>query len=380
MEVVKNESCGERVALVAGVTGIVGLRLAELMVGTDPGWARVYGVARRPKPSWFKPRIAGYLQCDLLDREQTLATLSPLTDVTHLFFTTVTIRDTEEENVQANGSMLRNTLDALLSKGGGLRHVSLLTGAKQYLGSFESMLATGGCTRISSSSLPIYCEDEPRLSAPNFYYEQEDILTATAASTQLTWSVHRASVIIGVSPVSFVNVAFYLAAYALICKKEGLPFRFCGDRVCWESHTEFVDSHLVAKHLIWAATHPVAHNQAFNITNGDMVPWITLWPTIASFFNLEMPPPYTGKPLCLVDALRDKAHVWDNIVSQYKLHPTPWEHLSEGWFVLDLCFKKLPLFRLSMEKSERLGFQGTQDSTACLLNAFQELRNMGIIP
>ncbi|MCO5598469.1 hypothetical protein L7F22_052566 [Adiantum nelumboides] len=120
----EKDNRGVRVALVAGVTGIVGLSFAELLVGTTtneghPGW-RVYGVARRPRASWFKPHIAAYLQCNLLNRDQTLATLSPLADITHLFFTTWTNCGKEEANVEANSSMLCNTLDDLLLHATGL--------------------------------------------------------------------------------------------------------------------------------------------------------------------------------------------------------------------------------------------------------------------
>ncbi|MCO5598468.1 hypothetical protein L7F22_052565 [Adiantum nelumboides] len=227
----------------------------------------------------------------------------------------------------------------------------------------------------------MFHEDEPRLPGPNFYYSQEDILLAAvaASSGRLTWNVHRSATIIGVSPIALVNVAFFLASYALMCKEEGVPFRFPGDRISWESHTEFTDTYLIAGQQIWAATHHVAHNQAFNVSNGDVAPWTSLWPAIASFFDLEVPA-YTGEPVRLADAMQGKAHVWETIVSRYKLHPTPWESICVGWSGLDLSLLSLPPYRISMEKSSKLGFRGYRDSTTCLLNAFRELRKMGIIP
>ncbi|MCO5584238.1 hypothetical protein L7F22_038162 [Adiantum nelumboides] len=342
----EKDTHGKRVALVAGVTGIVGLSLAELLVGTAtteerPDW-RVYGVARRPRPSWFTPHIAAFLQCDLLDQEQTLATLSPLTDITHLFFTTWTNRVTEEANVEANSSMLRNTLDALLPHATGLRHVSLLTGTKHYLGSFDTLLApTSAFTR--TPQLRMFREDGPRLPGPNFYYSQEDILLAAASSGQFTWNVHRAATIIGVSPIAFVNVAFFLASYAVMCKEEGIPFRFPGDRISWESHTEFTDTYLIAEQQIWAATHHLAHNQAFNVSNGDVAPWTALWPAIASFFDLEVPA-YTGEPMRLANAMQGKAHVWESIVC-VPLQASPYT-LGEN-----LCGVVSPRFELAFSST-----------------------------
>jgi len=64
----------QRVALVIGVTGIVGNSLAEILPIPDiPGgpW-KIYGVARRSKPDWSPDTPVQYIQCDVLDRELTL--------------------------------------------------------------------------------------------------------------------------------------------------------------------------------------------------------------------------------------------------------------------------------------------------------------------
>ncbi|KAJ7541217.1 hypothetical protein O6H91_10G050400 [Diphasiastrum complanatum] len=93
----------EKVALVLGVTGIVGSTLAETLLDLET-WnvvnpCKVYGVARRPKPEWFmkEPEVA-YIQCDLLNREETMAKLSLLVDVTHVFWVVWANMRTEEEN------------------------------------------------------------------------------------------------------------------------------------------------------------------------------------------------------------------------------------------------------------------------------------------
>ena len=68
------------VALVIGVTGIVGNSLVEILPLSDtPGgpW-KIYGVARRPKPDWSPDTSVEYIQCDVLDRELTLEKISPL--------------------------------------------------------------------------------------------------------------------------------------------------------------------------------------------------------------------------------------------------------------------------------------------------------------
>ncbi|MCI62640.1 progesterone 5-beta-reductase, partial [Trifolium medium] len=65
--------------------------------------------------------------------------------------------------------MLKNVLDAVIPNAPNLRHVSLQTGGKHYLGPFDLI------GKIKSHEPP-FTEDLPRLDAPNFYYTQEDIL------------------------------------------------------------------------------------------------------------------------------------------------------------------------------------------------------------
>ncbi|KAJ4836233.1 hypothetical protein Tsubulata_023855 [Turnera subulata] len=104
----------ESVALVVGVTGIVGNSLAEILPLADtPGgpW-KVYGVARRPRPDWNAEYPVEYIQCDITDAEDAQSKLSKLTDITHVFYVTWANKSTEAENCRVNTLMLRNLLVA----------------------------------------------------------------------------------------------------------------------------------------------------------------------------------------------------------------------------------------------------------------------------
>jgi len=161
----------QNVALIIGVTGIVGNSLAEILPLDDtPGgpW-KVYGVARRPQPTWNADKYVHYIQCDVSDQKDVELKLVPLTDVTHIFYVSWTSMPTEAQNCEVNGSMLRNVLRALVPNTLNLCHVSLQTGTKHYLGSFETI------GKIKAHESP-FTEDVPRLVTPNFYYTQEDIL------------------------------------------------------------------------------------------------------------------------------------------------------------------------------------------------------------
>ena len=89
-----------RRALIAGVTGLIGSNLAEHLISEN--WD-VYGIARNPSHGvhGVKPIAA-----DLLDPESLRISLADLKP-THVFFTTWVRRETEEENVAANGALRR---------------------------------------------------------------------------------------------------------------------------------------------------------------------------------------------------------------------------------------------------------------------------------
>src|SRR3954468_22462705 len=95
-------------ALVVGVTGIAGNNVARRLV--EAGW-QVDGLSRgggAPVPG-VRP-----VKADLLDAAGTARALEGLRP-THLFFCTWQRQQTEAENVQVNGTMLKNVLDPLVA-------------------------------------------------------------------------------------------------------------------------------------------------------------------------------------------------------------------------------------------------------------------------
>jgi hypothetical protein len=65
---------------------------------------------------------------------------------------------------------------------------------------------------------------------------------------------------------------------------------------------------LLARAMVWMATTPSCANQAFNITNGDLIRWEHTWPKIAQYFGMEMGP---RRNISLVQFMADKGPVWD---------------------------------------------------------------------
>jgi hypothetical protein len=90
-----------------------------------------------------------------------------------------------------------------------------------------------------------------------------------------------------------MNMGVTLAVYATICRETGRPFCFPGSAMQWNGLTDMTDAGLLARHLEWAVTTEAAHNQAFNVVNGDIFRWSWMWPRLAQWFGIAAAP-FTG--------------------------------------------------------------------------------------
>ncbi|KAM0011924.1 putative 3-oxo-5-beta-steroid 4-dehydrogenase [Helianthus debilis subsp. tardiflorus] len=364
----------QSVALIIGVTGIVGNSLTEILPLSDtPGgpW-KVYGVARRPQPQWNSDHPIEYIQCDVSDPDETLTKLGCLQDVTHLFYVTWANQATESENCEINGKMFQNVLDAVIPDSPSLQHICLQTGKKHYWGPFELY---GKATHDTP-----YHEDLPRLDVPNFYYTLEDILFESVGRKEgLTWSIHRPGLIFGFSPYSLINLIGALCVYATICKHEGVPLKFPGTKEGWESYHDCSDADLIAEQHIWAAVDPNAKNEAFNISNGDVFKWKRLWKVLAEQFEIENGGfDEGGERVSLVEMMKDKGGVWDEIVSEKGLVSTKLEEVAAWWFADAML--GMEGFLDTMNKSKEHGFFGFRNSKSSLVSWIEKTKGYKIVP
>ncbi|XP_073119448.1 3-oxo-Delta(4,5)-steroid 5-beta-reductase-like [Henckelia pumila] len=364
----------QSVALIIGVTGIVGNSLAEILPLADtPGgpW-KVYGVARRPRPTWNDDNPINYIRCDVCDADDVQEKLGSVNDITHVFYVTWASLSTEAENCEVNGRMLKNVLSVVIPNCPGLKHISLQTGRKHYLGPFESF----GKIVIHDSP---FDESLPRLDHINFYYTLEDILFAEVEKKEgLTWSVHRPGNIFGFSPYSLMNLVGTLCVYAAICKHEGVVLRFPGSKVAWNGYSDCSDADLIAEHHIWAAVDPYAKNEAFNVSNGDVFKWKSFWKVLAEQFNVEYAEFEEGQKLTLQELMKDKSSVWDEIVRDNDLTPTKLEDVGNWWFCdLVLCGEgSLD----TMNKSKEHGFLGFRNSKNSFISWIDRVKAYKIVP
>jgi nucleoside-diphosphate-sugar epimerase len=266
--------------------------------------------------------------------------------------------------------MVRSLLDGVRPSAT-TRHVALVTGLKHYLGPFEA---------YGKGALPQtpFREEQGRLDVPNFYYAQEDEVFAAAADDGFSWSVHRPHTVIGKAVGNAMNMGTTLAVYATICRETGRPFRFPGSAVQWNGLTDMTDARLLAKHLLWAVETPAAHNEAFNVVNGDVFRWNWMWARIAGWFGVE-PAPFDGTIQPLERQMAHDATLWRQIAEREKLIEPDLGRLASPWHT-DADLGRPIEVVTDMSKSRRLGFTEYQPTDDAFFDLFTRLRDDRLIP
>lgn len=347
-----------RTALVVGARGVIGGNLIEHLDRAG-GWD-IIGLSRRGGVS---QGVVRHIAVDLLDREDAEVKLADLTDVTHVFYAAYQDRPSWAELVPPNLAMLTNVVDAIEPVASKLEHISLMQGYKVY-GAHLGPFATPAR------------EDDPPHMPPEFNVDQQRFLERRQEGALWTWSALRPSVVAGIGLGNPMNLAMVIAIYASMSKELGIPFRFPGKPGAYTSLIEMTDSGLLAEATVWAATSPEGRNQAFNITNGDMFRWASMWPKIAAFFDLTVAPPL---PMSLSDVMADKAELWDAMVEEHALVKTPYSDVS-SWQFGDFVFSWDYDVIADTSKSRRAGFHAYVDSEEMFLRIFQDLRDQRLIP
>jgi nucleoside-diphosphate-sugar epimerase len=349
-------------ALVVGASGIVGSATAALLARQD--WT-VHGLARRPTGQAGVRPVAA----DLQDAEATAAALRDV-NPDAVFITTWLRQDSEAENIRVNSAMVRHLLDGL-PKPTRPRHVALVTGLKHYLGPFEA---------YGKGTLPQtpFREEQGRLPIENFYYAQEDEVFAAAARDGFSWSVHRPHTVIGLAVGNAMNMGTTLAVYATLCRETGRPFAFPGSAAQWSGLTDMTDAGQLAQHLLWAAETEAAHDQAFNVVNGDVFRWQWMWGRIADWFGIEAAP-FDGTVRPLEQQMAGDPATWRAIAEREGLAEPDLARLASPWHTDADLGRPIEVIT-DMSKSRRLGFTGYVATDDAFFALFERLRADHVIP
>ncbi|CAH8360508.1 unnamed protein product [Eruca vesicaria subsp. sativa] len=371
------------VALIFGVTGLVGREIVKtLAMSNKPTW-RIYGVARNPENISSMTKMYSFISCDLLNESETKQKLSPLQDiVSHVFWVTWSGEyplDSDECCVQ-NRTMLTNALDAILPNAKRLKHFSLQTGMKHYVSLVGETLSRGG----EGSGLCYYSEECPRKSSgKNFYYVLEDLLKEKITGDSVVWSVQRPGLLMGSSTRTLYNFMGSLCVYGAMCRYLNLPFVFGGTRECWEEcYIDGSDSNLVAEQHIFAATsgRVCDKGEAFNAINGVGFTWKEIWPDIGRKLGVQVnEESMFDEGFWFEREMGERKRVWDEIVVKEKLARTKIEDLA-NWVFMDVLFR-CPFKLLGRrDKVDKFGFKRKYRTLDSILYWIDVMREEKLIP
>jgi nucleoside-diphosphate-sugar epimerase len=348
----------KRSALVAGASGLAGGYMLAHLIELG-GWD-IVAVSRR------KPRIPGdyrHIAVDLVDAADCRSKLGSLTNISHLFYLAITEYSDPGQTVSANFNMFFNLVKTVEAASPTLEHVHLSQGTRWYgnhLGPYKTPTK----------------EDDPRHMPPNFYYDQQDFLEEFQKGKRWTWSVGRPHAVCGFSTGGPMNLTLAIAVYANICKELRLPLSFPGKPGAYTALYQCTDAALLAKAVVWMATDPKCANQAFNITNSDLIRWQNVWPKFANFFEMELAPPrYTN----LTRSMADKGPIWDRIVEKNGLQKFRFEEIA-AWGYPDGVFASDYDIVSDTSKARRFGFHDLVDTEEMFLRMFSDFRRDRIIP
>ncbi|MGB3070209.1 MAG: SDR family oxidoreductase [Ottowia sp.] len=350
--------------LVAGATGVAAQNLIDI-VRKQKNW-KVIGLSRTP-PADLPPAV-GHISADMLDADACRQALKG-TGVTHLvyaarakhkLYTAMTPgAKVGIENVEPNIAMLRNVVAAC--EGLSLRHVHLIEGSKWYgfhMGPYPTPAR----------------ESAPGHMPPNFYFDQQKFLES--ACGPWTWSASRPAAINGMSVGGGPNLVSTLGAYAAICRHLGLPLDFPGKPGTYRSLMELTDARLLAESISWMCQSPAAENQAFNVVNGDLFRWESMWPRMAEHFGMKMG---GVRYFPLVQWMADKGPVWDEIVKVNGLRARPIEEVASWGFADFLLGCDFDIIS-STTKIRQAGFHAMVDTEDMIINQLKHYRSERVIP
>lgn len=346
-----------KVAVILGGTGMVGANMAQLLDRVG-GWD-VTIVSRRP-PN-FETR-ARHVACDMSDPGECARVLGAMGSTTHIFWTGHATGTRWVEKAGRDTDLFRNAMTAIEAATPELQHVCLLQGSKYYgrhLGPFRTPAK----------------ESDARHFPPNFYYTQEDFLKQLAEGKRWGWSLMRPHIVCGYARTD-INLPKPIAVYATLCRKLGLPLNFPGPEAAFRAVHCASDVELLNKGMLWAATTPACANQAFNMVNGDHFRWQYLWPKIAAYFGME-----DGgvQQIDLEAMMADKEPLWDEIVREHGLLPTPFAEAA-NWSFANYAFAPTWDIMLDNTKARKFGFQEFVDSEEMFLRIFDSFRSQRFIP
>ena len=263
--------------------------------------------------------------------------------------------------------MLANLLNAA-TRGGALRHVTLLQGAKAY------------GAHVRAMPVPAREDRDEWRSVPNFYWEQERLLREAAGQHGWRWTILRPQVIFGDAIGAAMNPIPALGAWAAVLKEQGRPLAFPGVP---GGIAQATDADLLAAAIGWAGAAPGAAGECFNVTNGDVFSWAAVWPAIADALGMKTAP---DQPNSIAAMLEANGEAWDRVRTRHALvAPALDAFVGQSHHYMDILLghgrtDPRPPSLMSDVKLRQAGFHRVIDTEAMLLKWFGALQARRLLP
>ncbi|HEX3383312.1 MAG TPA: SDR family oxidoreductase [Paraburkholderia sp.] len=354
--------------LVAGASGLIGVAAIEGFLSA--GWD-VVGVSRR-KPELPSGRDFEFIPVDLRNESAAREALSSLDGVTHVAYAAIYENANDlvsgwsnSDQIEINNAMLRNVIEPLVSGKSTLKHVSILQGTKAY------------GVHLHPIAIPAR-ESDPRDNHANFFFDQQDYVRDAGEKHGFAYTVLRPQLVTGKTPGA-LNVLPAIGVYAAIRREKGEAFGFPGGpSFVWE----MADADLVGQVMVWAAQSPQAANEIFNVTNGDVFEWRSVWPAMANTLGVDVG---ADEPVSIARYIRENADVWAKIVDKYglasgDLHALVGQGDQHADFAFAYGAPAGPVAFVSTIKLRKAGFNAAVDTRDAFCDALQSFIDRKLLP
>ena len=347
--------------LIIGGLGLVGRAVIRALGAA--GDVKITAVSRRA-PDFDNE--ADWLALDLLDRDVCAARFGALRDVTHIVYCALYEQPTliagwkDDEQIRINTTMLSNVLDFVTPN----RHLTILQGTKAYAAHYRAMALPGK-------------EQQPRPSGANFYWNQEDLVRQRQQEADWHFTIMRPQIVCGLAVGSPMNMVAAIGVYASLMHALGEPASYPGGR---GFVTEATDADLLAEAILWAGQSKRARNETYNVTNGDVLDWPSIWPELMGSLGVR-----TGTAETRHLRLTMPAHdtLWQRLVREHRLRPyTLAQLVGSSWEFADAVFGTIggATTLLSTIKIRQHGFASCIDTAAMFARQFAAMREERLLP
>jgi hypothetical protein len=221
-------------------------------------------------------------------------------------------------------------------------------------------------------------ESDPRDDHANFFFDQQDYVRDAGEKHGFTYTVLRPQLVTGKTPGA-LNVLPAIGVYAAIRREKGESFGFPGGpSFVWE----MADADLVGEVMVWAAQSPQAANEIFNVTNGDVFEWRSVWPAMAKTLGVNAG---ADEPTSVAQYIRENVDVWAKIVARYGLASGDLRSfVGQGDQHADFAFAygapAGPVAFVSTVKLRKAGFNAAVDTRDAFCDALQSFIDRKLLP